>query len=75
LLVETCVTMGNTEFQSSTKGKGKALQLQAWIGPLVFQEVEAPRISRQSAHEGGKVISLTHQPPLPPGDTPGPHFC
>jgi len=27
-----------------------------------------PRISSQSANEGGKVVSLTHQPPLPPGD-------
>jgi len=27
-------------------------------------EVEVPRISRQSAHEGGKVVSSTHQPPL-----------
>jgi hypothetical protein len=24
------------------------------------------QISRQSAHEGGKVVSLTHRPPLPP---------
>jgi len=29
--------------------------------PLGFQEVEAPRISRQSAHEGGTVVSPTHQ--------------
>jgi hypothetical protein len=28
--------------------------------------VEAPRISRQSAHEGGKVFCPTHWPPLPP---------
>jgi hypothetical protein len=34
--------------------------------PLGFQEVEAPRFFRQSAHEGGKVVSPTHQPPLPP---------
>ena len=27
--------------------------------------------SRQSAHEGGKVVSLTHRPPLPPGNIPG----
>jgi hypothetical protein len=33
--------------------------------PLGFQEVEAPRSSRHSAHEGGKV-SLIHRPPLPP---------
>ena len=25
------------------------------------------RISRHSAHEGGKVITLTHRPSLPPG--------
>jgi hypothetical protein len=35
-----------------------------------LQEVEAHRISRQSAHEGGKVVSPTHRPPLPPGRTP-----
>jgi len=33
--------------------------------PLGFQKVEAPRISRKSAHEGGKVVSPTHRPPLP----------
>ena len=33
------------------------------------------QISRQSAHEGGKVVSPTHRPPLPPGNTPGTHFC
>ena len=32
------------------------------------------QISRQSAHEGGKV-SPTHWPPLPPGNIPGTHFC
>jgi hypothetical protein len=36
------------------------------IGPDCFQEFEAPRISRQLAHEGGKVVSPTHRPPLPP---------
>ena len=34
--------------------------------PLGLQEVEASRISRQSAHEGDKVVSLTHRPPLTP---------
>jgi len=33
------------------------------------------QISRQSAHEGGKVVSRTHRPPLPPGNVPGTHFC
>jgi hypothetical protein len=34
--------------------------------PLGFQEFEAPRIARQSAHEGGKVVSPPHRPPLSP---------
>jgi hypothetical protein len=34
--------------------------------PLGVQEVEAPRMYIQSAHEGGKVINPTHRPPLPP---------
>jgi hypothetical protein len=37
--------------------------------PLGFQEVETPRISRQSAHEGGKAVSPMHWPSLPPGMT------
>ena len=32
---------------------------------LELQELEAPRILRQSAHEGGKVVSPMQQPPLP----------
>jgi len=27
------------------------------------------------AQEGGKVVSLTHRPHLPPGNSPGTHFC
>jgi hypothetical protein len=26
------------------------------------------------AQDGGKVVSLTHRPPLPSGNTPGTHF-
>jgi len=28
-----------------------------------------------TAQDGGKVVSLMHRPPLPPGNTPGTHFC
>jgi len=35
-------------------------------GPLRFQEFEAYSISGQSAHEGVKVVSPTHRPPLTP---------
>jgi len=34
-----------------------------------------PQVSIQSAHEDGKVVSLKHRPLLPPGNTPGTHFC
>jgi hypothetical protein len=33
------------------------------------------QISRQSAHEGGKVVNPAHRPPLPPVNIPGTHFC
>jgi hypothetical protein len=33
--------------------------------PLKFQEVEAPRISRQSTHEDYNAVSPTYRPPLP----------
>jgi len=33
---------------------------------LGFQKVEVPRISRQSAHEGGNVVTPTQRPPLHP---------
>jgi len=32
------------------------------------------QISWHSAHEVGEIVSLTHRPPLPPGNVPGTHF-
>jgi hypothetical protein len=31
-----------------------------------FPEFDAPRFPYHSAHEGGKVVSIKHRPPLPP---------
>jgi hypothetical protein len=42
--------------------------------PLGLHEVEAPRISRQSVHEGAKFVSHMHWLALPPGDYPVTHF-
>ena len=39
------------------------------------QDVEVPRISSQSAHDGGCVFIHTHLPSLPPGKISGTHFC
>jgi hypothetical protein len=32
------------------------------------------QIFKTSAHEGSKVVSLTHRPPLPLGNFPGTHL-
>jgi len=56
------------------RGKGKAIPLQAWTGPNGSRRFGS-QISRQSAHEGGKVVSPMHRLPLPPGNIPGTHFC
>jgi hypothetical protein len=58
----------------NSKGKGKAVPLQAWSG------LEGSRKLRLSdfmttAQNGGKVVSLTHRLPLPPGNRSGIHFC
>jgi hypothetical protein len=54
--------------------KGKAVQLQAWSGPEGSGKLRFPDFMT-TAQDGGKVVSLTHRPPLPPGNTPGTHFC
>jgi hypothetical protein len=55
-------------------GKGKAVPLQPWSGPEVSRNLRFPDFMT-TAQNGGKVVSLTHRPPLPPGNTPGTHFC
>jgi len=54
--------------------KGRAVPLQAWSGPEVSRKLGFPDFMT-TAQDGGKVVNLTHRPPLPPGDTPGTHFC
>ena len=55
--------------------KGKAVPLQAWrSGPEGSRKLRFPDFMTM-AQDGGKVVSLTHRPPLPPGNTPGTHFC
>jgi len=56
------------------KGKGKAVPLEAWSGPVVSRKLRFPDFMTM-AQDGGEVVSLTHQPPLPPGNAPGIHFC
>ena len=50
-----------------------AVPLQAWSGPEGSRKLRFPDYMTK-AQDGGKVISLTHRPPLPPGNIPGTHF-
>jgi len=50
--------------------KGKAVPLQARSGPGGSRKLKFPDYMT-TAQEGGKVVSLTHRPPLPRGNTPG----
>ena len=56
------------------KGKGNAAPLQAWGGPEGSRKLRFPDFMI-TAQDGGKVVSLTHRPPLPPRNVPGIHFC
>jgi len=59
---------------SAVVHKGKAVPLQAWRSPEVSRNLRFPDFMT-TAQDGGKVLSLTHRPPLPQGNTPGTHFC
>jgi hypothetical protein len=54
--------------------KDKSVPLQAWSGPEGSRRLSFPDYMT-TAQDGGKVVSLTYRPPLPPGNTPGTHFC
>ena len=52
----------------------KTVPLQAWSGPEGSRKLRFPDFMT-TAQDGGKVVSLTHRPPLPPGNKLGTHFC
>ena len=51
--------------------RGKAIPLQAQRIPGGL----GSQILKQSAHEGFKIVSPTHRPPLPSGNISGTYFC
>ena len=73
---ELCVVYLKTSFCCVAiicgKGKGKAVPLQSWSAPECSRKLRFPDF--MTTAQNGKV-SLTHRPPLPPGNTPGPHLC
>jgi len=54
--------------------KSKAVPLQARSGPEGSTKLRLPDFVT-TAQDGGKVVSLTHRPPLPRRNTSGTHFC
>ena len=50
------------------------VRLQAWSGPEGSRKLRFPDFVT-TAQDDGKVVNLTHRPPLPPGNTAGTHFC
>jgi hypothetical protein len=60
-------------FRVLYKVKDKAVSLQAWSGPEGSRKLRFSDFFK-TAQYGGKVVSLTHPPLLPPGNTPGTHL-
>jgi len=58
--------------QCKGKGKGKPVPLQAWSGPEGSRKF--PHVMT-TVEDGGKFVSLSRRPPLPPENAPGTHFC
>jgi len=59
---------------TACRGKGKSVPLQTRSGPEGSKKLSFSDFVT-TAQYGGKVVNLTHRPPLPPGNTPGTHFC
>ena len=51
-----------------------SVPLQDWSGPERSRKLRFPDFMT-AVQEGGKVVSLTHWPHLPPGNSNGTHFC
>ena len=62
----------NTSFTAIKKIKQS--RLQAWSGPEGSRKLRFPDFMT-TAQDGGKVVGPTNRPSLPPGNTPGTHFC
>jgi len=71
---DTFFTFVTKSDQQVKKKKGKAVPLQAWSGPEGSRKLRFPDYVT-TVQDGGKVVSFTHRPFLPPGNTPGTHFC
>ena len=60
--------------EGTLRSKGKAFPLKALSDPEGFRKLRFLDFVT-TAQDGGKVVSPTHRPPLPPAYAPGTHFC
>ena len=58
----------------SKNSESQSVPLQAWSGPEGSRKLRFPDYVTV-AQDGGKVVSFTYLPPLPPVYIPGTHFC
>jgi hypothetical protein len=58
------ITFFYPEWPVSLAKKVRAVPLQAWSGPEGSRKLRFPDYMT-AAQDGGKVVSLTHRPPLP----------
>jgi hypothetical protein len=65
----------SSEYQKPHSSKRYGYPCTGLYRRLVLQESEVPSISRQSAHDGGMVVSHIHRLPLPTQKIPGTQFC
>jgi len=71
-----CNATSRDSLQIKIKAKVNVKQLLYVPGqPLRVPGGRGSQIPRQSAHEGDKVVSPKHRPPLPPENIPGIHLC
>jgi len=71
---EACCVMLPLVIVLNNTHKGKSVPLQAWTGPEGSRKLRFSDFVTM-AQDGGKVVGLTHRPPLPPGNAPSTHFC
>jgi len=65
----------NQPLTEMSKGKGKAIPLQAWTGPEGFKEVEAPRFQDNRHMKVVRLPALRTGRLYLPGNIPGTYFC
>jgi hypothetical protein len=57
------------------RGKGKAIPLTGHEGPQGCETSRLSHVLDNRLTDGGKVVSLTRQPPFTPRKIPGTHIC